>query len=133
VVAPAAAQDAPGAQAAGRGLPRRLALTALWGLPFLIFLAGAMVYPIFTLRDDTPEQAKPVINGLAFLDECCPDEAAAALWIRQNTAPSDIVLTAVGGAYDDTGRINAITGRPTLLGWDGSHEQLWRGGSPKAM
>jgi uncharacterized membrane protein len=45
-----------------------------------------------------------------------------------------VVLTAVGSSYqDETGRVAAVTGRPTLLGWDGSHERLWRIGSADAL
>ncbi len=74
------------------------------------------------------------LDGLAFLQESAPDEAAALAWIAYNTEPGDIVLTAAGSSYDGaTGRVAAATGRPTLLGWSGSHERLWRRRSPAVM
>jgi uncharacterized membrane protein len=44
------------------------------------------------------------------------------------------MLTAAGRSYDDvTGRVAAVTGRPTLLGWSGSHERLRHRRSPEVL
>jgi YYY domain-containing protein len=114
-----------------RELSRRR-LLALWLLPIGILLVGAGVYP-WALLTETRTDAPPSINALAFLDTYVQDEAAAIAWVRKHTQPNDIVLTAVGGAYDETGRIATVTGRPTLLGWNGSHERFWRSGSPDIL
>jgi uncharacterized membrane protein len=52
---------------------------------------------------------------------------AAAQWVQQNTTPGEIVLEGKGNSYSSPhNRISTMTGRPTLLGWDG-HQSQWRG------
>ncbi|MEZ4734534.1 MAG: hypothetical protein R3E79_46175 [Caldilineaceae bacterium] len=58
---------------------------------------------------------------------------AAADWVRMNTAPDAVVVEGKGASYwSNYNRISTITGRPTLLGWDG-HESQWRGKAYGAM
>jgi YYY domain-containing protein len=114
---------------------RRSGLAAGWGIPALLLGLGALVYPAATLGwGQAWMSGPPVLDGLAFLRESSPDEAAALDWVAHNTRPDDVVLTAVGRSYDDaTGRVAAATGRATLLGWSGSHEHLWRRQSPDVL
>lgn len=114
---------------------RRRWFTPVWIIVALCLLIGGLVYPIKALRDGQPwYQGSWAIDGLEFLERQNPDEAEALTWIHQNTAPGAIILTAVGSSYDsETGRVASITGRPTLLGWTGSHERLWRSSSPKVL
>jgi YYY domain-containing protein len=118
-----------------QGARRRPYLAAAWGVPALLLGLGALVYPLATLGwGQAWSSGPPTLDGLAFLQESAPDEAAAMVWIARNTQPGDIVLSAAGSSYDDaTGRVAAVTGRPTLLGWSGSHERLWRRRSPEAL
>ncbi len=120
------------AYAFARWARRRPLPLLLWGAPAALLLAGALVYPWGTLTYSHSESAPPVIDALAFLQNEV-DEQAAADWITANTKPADIVLTAAGEAYNETGRVATVTGRPTLLGWSGSHERLWRSGSPEIL
>ncbi len=109
-------------------LRRPRPVAALWIAPFVVLLIGALVYPAVAPADDPPPR---VIDGLAYLDQAAPDEAAAIRWIMDNTAPDAIVLQAPGIAYRaDTARFATATGRPTLVGWT-QHERLWRGGQPE--
>ena len=105
-----------------------------WAVSALL-LFGGLIYPIKALT--VGEKWFPTeqeLNGLAFLQSQSPDEYATLLWVEQNTSPDSIILTSVGSSYDDSsGRIASATGRPTLLGWSGSHERLWRSGSPEAL
>jgi uncharacterized membrane protein len=57
-----------------------------------------------------------------------PGDAAAIDWLRQNVAPTALVLEVSGGSYSPEGaeRVSMSTGNPTLLGWD-FHEMQWRG------
>jgi uncharacterized membrane protein len=53
--------------------------------------------------------------------------------VRTNTLPTDVVVEGKGRSYGaETNRISTMTGRPTLLGWDG-HEAQWRGRAYGAM
>ena len=109
--------------------------TPIWIALVLSLACGGMVYPLETLRIGQPWIQGPMeLNSFAFLERQDPDEAKALEWIRQQTSPNAIILTAVGSSYDDaTGRVASATGRPTLLGWSGSHERLWRSGSPEIL
>ncbi|MGA2111080.1 MAG: DUF2298 domain-containing protein [Anaerolineales bacterium] len=113
---------------------RRLAVAA-WVIPTAVLLLGALVYPVAALTQGVPWAAPGVtLDGLAFLKDQNPDEYSAELWIEAHVPSADAVLTAVGSSYqDETARVAAVTGRPTLLGWDGSHERLWRIGSADAL
>jgi len=110
-------------------LLRRLRSTSLlWGVPFVVLLAGALVYPRLAPAD---QAAARELDGLAFLQSQQPAVAAAIEWVRANTATDAVVLQAPGAGYNaDSSRIASATGRPTVIGWPGSHEGLWRTGQP---
>lgn len=114
---------------------RRHWSTVIWGPITFFLLAGGLVYPVQALTNGqrwAPYQDQ--LDGLMYYQLQAPDESAALQWIQSNTPPDAIILTAVGSSYDDTtGWVAAVTGRPTLLGWSGSHERLWRSGSPQVM
>lgn len=112
---------------------RYLAPALVWAALAAALLLGAWVYPWATISYAHNQDAPRQIDALAFLSASAPDEAAAIDWVKANTQPTDVVLTAAGDAYNETGRIATVTGRPTLLGWNGSHEQLWRSGSPEII
>ena len=118
-----------------RRIPLRRLAVAAWMIPTGVLLVGALVYPFAALTQGVPWAAPGwTLDGLAFLEDRYGDEYAAELWIEAHVPPSAVVLTAVGSSYqDETGRVAAVTGRPTLLGWDGSHERLWRIGSADAL
>jgi uncharacterized membrane protein len=72
--------------------------------------------------------SSPTLNGLAYIEQSDPDEAAAITWITTNTPSNAVVVQAPGQAYkSSTARIASATGRPTVVGWT-QHERLWRGG-----
>ncbi len=101
--------------------------TAVWLVPVVVLFAGSLVYPLRAPADDALNRT---IDGLAYLRNDVPDEAAAIDWIRTNTPTNAVVLQAPGKAYNaGTARIASVTGRPTVIGWT-QHERLWRGGQP---
>jgi len=115
-----------GPDLSGTSAVARLLARGAGSLALLLILAG-LIYPVagayvkiqaFGMPDT------PTLDGLAYIG---PDERALIAWIREHTAPEDIVLEAQGRSYlAHYGRISASTGRATLLGWDG-HEAQWRG------
>ena len=73
------------------------------------------------------------LDGIAYVERLDPDEAAAIRWLQREATPGDVVLEATGCSYwpnsdIPSARVSAFTGMPTVLGWWGSHEALWRGG-----
>ncbi len=98
---------------------------ALSGVALLLILAG-LIYPVAGAYAKVRGfgSPTPTLDGLAYVGS---DEIAAIEWIERNTDPTDIVLQGHGRSYQAAdNRINAASGRATLLGWDG-HERQWRG------
>ncbi|MDW8058964.1 MAG: DUF2298 domain-containing protein [Thermomicrobium sp.] len=77
------------------------------------------------------------LDGLRYLARTFPDEYLASTWLRAQ-APADAVLVEAPGcsygALDALpfNRVSIVTGRATLVGWDG-HEYQWRRGSPEQL
>ncbi len=65
------------------------------------------------------------LYGLEYLRRSSPDVYEAVQWLNADAEPGRIV-EAVGGDYDGYGGISAVTGRATILYWEG-HERQWRG------
>lgn len=75
----------------------------------------------------------PSFDATAYLAGYGPSELAAVNWVTANTRPDAVVVEGKGASYNaGTSRISTMTGRPTLLGWDG-HESQWRGAAYGAM
>lgn len=100
---------------------------AVSAVALLLILSG-LIYPIAGASSKTNGfSAEPSFSAIDYVARFRPDEYAAIEWIRNNTAPSALVLEAKGQSYRaDFNRISTMTGRPTLMGWDG-HESQWRG------
>lgn len=86
-------------------------------VPFVYTSAGME----YALHDD-----ENTLDGLAYLDEKDPDDAATIRWIDENVPGDAVVLEASGKSYTESCRISSATGRATVLGWY-VHEWLWRG------
>lgn len=111
-------------------MQRLRARSALWLLPTAVLLAGALVYPILGPSANPPART---LDGLAYLQQDAPGEAAAINWVRANTAPTAVIVQAPGVPYQAwTARLASATGRPTLVGWT-QHERLWRRGQPELV
>lgn len=109
------------AEARGLRLPiqngrQRAALAAL----FVIILALP-----FTLPDLSYGHAGMTLDGLAFLEETNPGDAAAIAFLRSLEGDISIV-EAEGGDYSHYSRVSSGTGIPAVIGMP-FHEQMWRG------
>ncbi|BAM01079.1 MULTISPECIES: DUF2298 domain-containing protein [Caldilinea] len=94
----------------------------------LILALSSTIYLIAGAYSKTQGFSRPpTFDASAYLASVAPAEYGAVEWVRANTLPTDIVVEGKGRSYGaDTNRISTMTGRPTLLGWDG-HESQWRG------
>lgn len=111
---------------AGRGLR-----WASWAV-MAVLVAGGMIYPLFAIPSKANNfQGEASLDGARYVAQYRPEEAAVTAWLKQNAAPSAIILEASGGSYSDFNFISADSGRPTLLGW-GGHELQWRGNYDEA-
>ena len=102
-----------------------------------ILALGTALYPIEGIGSQGPSLATgtPGLDGLAYVKDLAPGEYAAVEWILRNTSQFAVVAEGYGSDYwldesdlgNDANLFSALTGRPTLIGWPGSHEALWRG------
>ncbi len=101
-----------------------------WRLALTLLVLGGLVYPVLAIPNKTGNfAATPTLDGMAWLETVHPDDYAAIRWLQANAPDDAIVLEAPGdrhAAYQYVGRVSALTGLPTLLGW-GGHEYQWRG------
>jgi YYY domain-containing protein len=93
-------------------------------------VVAGLVYPALAVDARAREYGgPPTLDGTAYLADLHPDDYAAINWLNSNVGGAPVILEAPGDkfrAYVYEGRVSALTGLPTLLGWAG-HEQQWRG------
>jgi uncharacterized membrane protein len=69
------------------------------------------------------------LDGAAWLMESHPGDYLAIRWLNANVEGTPVIVETPGDqyrAYVYEGRVAALTGLPTVLGW-GGHERQWRG------
>ena len=92
-------------------------------------LAG-LIYPILSIPSKVAYyEDEPQLDGMKWLSEVYPGDYAAIRWLQANVPGEAVILEVPGdryAAYDYVGRVSALTGLATLLGW-GNHEHQWRG------
>jgi YYY domain-containing protein len=107
------------------GIGRRV-----WQGAFVVLILAGMVYPVLaTYNKANKFQNQPTLDGIAWIEQVYPNDHTAILWLRENAAPGDVILEAPADSYASyryEGRVSAMTGQPTLLGW-GGHQGQWRG------
>ena len=76
------------------------------------------------------------LDATAFMQKESAADAAAVAWIKENIDGTPVLLEAWGPSYSFYERISAMTGLPTIMGWQ-THEWLWRseasGGFPAVV
>jgi YYY domain-containing protein len=98
-----------------------------WRLALTLLVLGGLVYPVLAIPNKTGNfSGTPTLDGMAWLETVHPDDYAAIRWLQANAPDSAVILEAPGESYRYAGRVSALTGLPTLLGW-GFHEYQWRG------
>jgi uncharacterized membrane protein len=99
-------------------------------VPFLGLLAiVGMIYPVAATYSKSNRFAgQRTLDGMAYLEQYQPDQAAAIAWLQaEEPDGAAVVLEAPGSSFRaDQSRVSSATGLPTLLGWTG-HELQWRG------
>ncbi len=94
----------------------------------LVLVLSGLFYPVMAIYSKTGGfEREATFNSVAYLAQYSPAEWAAIEWVRANTPGDAIVLESKGSSYYSTfNRMSTVTGRQTLMGWDG-HESQWRG------
>jgi YYY domain-containing protein len=111
----------------------RLAPAILSGLALLLGVTSSVYLLAGVYSKTMGFSSQPTFDATAYLVNGGQNELAALRWVRANTLPGDLVVEGKGASYRaDLSRISTMTGRQTLLGWDG-HEAQWRGKSYEKM
>jgi len=97
---------------------------------FWVLFGMGMVYPVLgNISRAGSFDHQPTLDGTAYLAESEADDYAAIQWLNGNVNGTPVILETPGkggSSYVYEGRVSALTGLPTLLGWAG-HEGQWRG------
>jgi YYY domain-containing protein len=93
----------------------------IWQLGMLA-LAGLALFTAVTdvigvIRTNRVISPKPSLNGMAYLRNRVPDEAAAYEWLNRHIQGIPVLLEAHGDSYQEFTRVSMNTGLPTVLGW----------------
>ena len=95
-----------------------------------LFIVTGLVYTILAVPARSSEQGTPwTLDGAAWVAQRSPEDYAAIQWLNDNIRTPAVIVEAPGDnhrAYAYEGRVSALTGLPTLLGW-GGHQLQWRG------
>ncbi len=95
-----------------------------------LFIATGLVYTVLAVPARAREQGVPwTLDGAAWVATAHPADYAAIRWLNQRVEGDPIITETPGdqrAAYVYEGRISALTGLPTVLGW-GGHQLQWRG------
>lgn len=96
----------------------------------LLLIAVGLVYTVLAVPARAEELGVPwTLDGAAWLRDSYPADAAAIAWLNANVEGAPVIVEAPGDqhrAYVYEGRVSALTGLPTILGW-GGHQRQWRG------
>ena len=106
----------------------------VWRYGALILAFGligvGLVYPALAIPARAQEHGTPwMLDGAAWLNDARPNDADAIRWLNANVSGTPVILEVPGDeyrAYVYEGRVSALTGLPTVLGWAG-HQRQWRG------
>jgi uncharacterized membrane protein len=109
---------------------RRSALRVAFQAGFWLLFALGLVYPVLgNIRRAGDFESQPTLDGTAYLAASEPGDYDAIAWLNENVEGAPVILETPGtggSSYVYEGRVAALTGLPTLLGWAG-HEGQWRG------
>ncbi len=99
----------------------------VWRLGLMLLILAGLIYPILAIPNKAGGfRETPTLDGMAWLEGAHPDDYAAIRWLQANASDGAVILEAANGSYSYYGRVSALTGLPTVLGWD-FHECQWRG------
>ncbi|MDH3327733.1 MAG: DUF2298 domain-containing protein [Desulfobulbaceae bacterium] len=92
-------------------------------------LMTIFLYPVFAVGERIAiGHGAPTLDSFASLREEYPEDMELVAWLDSVVRPGDVCLEIPGPSYSWAGRISALTGCSTILGWE-QHEMLWRNGA----
>jgi YYY domain-containing protein len=108
------------------GFPWRALVTGV----ACVLIAVGLLYTVLAVPARARENGTPwTLDGAAWLATSRLTDYAAIRWLNANVVGAPVIVEAPGDqhrAYVYEGRVSALTGLPTVLGWAG-HQRQWRG------
>jgi YYY domain-containing protein len=98
-------------------------ICAYTGAAMLLIGTSINVYAVVKMKR-VPKRFY-TLDGIAYLREMNPDDAAVIDWFNANVKGTPVILEAQGDGYREFTRIAMHTGLPTVLGWE--HHARQRG------
>jgi YYY domain-containing protein len=109
---------------------RRIAGAALGVGVSALLIAAGLVYTTLAIPARARENGVPwTLDGAAWMEEGRPADLRAIRWLNAEIEGAPVIVEAPGDqhrAYVYEGRVSALTGLTTVLGW-GGHQRQWRG------
>lgn len=111
-----------------------LPVRALAGAAAAVVIGAGLLFPIYgiperTLYEDGSTSASTGFTLDGWRSLVSQDDYMVLTCLSELAGDDEIVIAeASGGSYDAAGRISAVTGIPSTLGWAG-HQGQWRGSS----
>jgi uncharacterized membrane protein len=104
---------------------RRVPWAAIFAVPALTLVLASLIFmPLAAWSKTAGFAAEPSFDASAWLLNYGSNERAAAEWLRENTPADAVIAEAKGKSYQsNTSRLSTLSGRATLLGWDGHESQ----------
>ncbi|MCC7564684.1 MAG: hypothetical protein KO206_00175 [Methanomicrobiaceae archaeon] len=99
-----------------------------YGRALQVVAVAALLVTPFALNIDFGYGSR-TLDGLAYLEDQHPGDAAAVAFLRELDGPERIV-EAEGGDYTYYSRVSSFTGIPAIIGMP-FHEHMWRGGDAR--
>jgi YYY domain-containing protein len=112
-------------------------LAGVWAALFGLLVLSGLAYSQYGPQQrQIGNQSFPPpkgLDGTLWLRDQSPGDYDAINWLKSNGSGGDVVLEAGSDEYHRPGRVSSYTGVPTLVGWDNSHEALWRTNQPTLL
>jgi YYY domain-containing protein len=87
------------------------------------------VFPVLAIEErlsNGPESL--TLNSFEPLEKAYPMDMELVAWLNGKIQAGDVCLELPGRSYSWSSRISALSGCPTIIGWE-QHQMLWRPGS----
>ncbi|MGA7731185.1 MAG: DUF2298 domain-containing protein, partial [Chloroflexia bacterium] len=99
---------------------------------FLVLTGSLYAYYAAGARQGVGSGPVRGLDGSTYWQSISAGDYEVMKWLKANGRGNEIVLEGSAVEYDYAGRMSSFSGVPTLIGWDVSHESLWRTNQPDA-
>jgi YYY domain-containing protein len=99
---------------------------------FLVLTGSLYLYYAAAARQGVGSGPVRGLDGSTYWQSISAGDYDVMKWLKAEGRGNQIVMEGSAAEYDYAGRMSSFSGVPTLIGWDVSHENLWRTNQPDA-